>query len=230
PDLQDLISTRVILHSRIIPKVQQGGLSIHFIHSNSKQIKSFDSIRFPIRFISSGRLLSNEHHSEEREREGERGRGKMSTHTAPKQQPPSPLITHYLPPSSPLHILTFILCLLTFILFLLTPLLPLLSPPSPLSPLSTLLTPLLTTLLPIIRLIRIPVLIIHAGEAWWMSQRLEKEGGLRRGESVWWMWTLSAFLEGWGALVRVDGLLKRGNGGKMGKGGEGKGKGKGMWM
>lgn len=44
------------------------------------------------------------------------------------------------------------------------------------------------------------------------------------------MWTLSAFLEGWGALVRVDGLLKsgkRGNG-EGGKGGEGKGKGKGM--
>ncbi|KAI9863716.1 MAG: hypothetical protein M1830_006148 [Pleopsidium flavum] len=53
-----------------------------------------------------------------------------------------------------------------------------------------------------------PVLAIHVGEALWMERsRLEKHN-VRRFSRLWWKWVLSTFVEGVGAFMRFDRVVK----------------------
>ena len=53
-----------------------------------------------------------------------------------------------------------------------------------------------------------PMLAIHIGEASYMVQnRLEKHS-VPRFSKLWWKWVLSTFIEGVGAFMRLDGIVK----------------------
>ncbi len=53
-----------------------------------------------------------------------------------------------------------------------------------------------------------PVLAIHVSEAVWMeTTRLEKHN-VPRFSKLWWKWVLSTFVEGVGAFIRLDRIVK----------------------
>jgi len=53
-----------------------------------------------------------------------------------------------------------------------------------------------------------PMALLHAAEATYMARsRLEKHT-VRWGSRVWWTWVGSAFLEGWGSIVRFDEVVR----------------------
>lgn len=58
------------------------------------------------------------------------------------------------------------------------------------------------------RLVVVPMLAIHVGEAAWMSRKVEKHG-VERWSGLWWKWVADNFLEGFGALARFDKEVKR---------------------
>jgi hypothetical protein len=61
-----------------------------------------------------------------------------------------------------------------------------------------------------------PMMAIHLSEAAWMARtRLKRHGVLLFGV-LWWKWTLSTFVEGYGAFVRFDNAV-RAEGGKLGR-------------
>jgi hypothetical protein len=57
------------------------------------------------------------------------------------------------------------------------------------------------------KVIFIPVLLIHLGEASWMGAKLGKFG-VEMDSALWWEWVSSSFVEGYGAHQRFDGIVK----------------------
>ncbi|KAJ1325179.1 DUF2470 domain-containing protein [Microdochium nivale] len=59
----------------------------------------------------------------------------------------------------------------------------------------------------LVRVIMVPMLLVHVTEAWWMARtRLEKHG-VEAGSKVWLLWVGNTFFEGVPAFQRFDGLV-----------------------
>ncbi|KAI1266144.1 hypothetical protein F5Y18DRAFT_382580 [Xylariaceae sp. FL1019] len=59
----------------------------------------------------------------------------------------------------------------------------------------------------LVNAIAIPVLIIHVTEAWWMAHGRLATYGVEAGSSLWFLWVVQVFLEGYPAMARFDGLV-----------------------
>ena len=53
------------------------------------------------------------------------------------------------------------------------------------------------------------MVVLHAGEAWWMITGRLRRHTVPTGSWLWWAWVGSTFIEGTGAFVRFDALVKR---------------------
>ncbi|KAI1382789.1 uncharacterized protein F4822DRAFT_96932 [Hypoxylon trugodes] len=60
----------------------------------------------------------------------------------------------------------------------------------------------------LVKAIFLPVILIHTAEAWWMARTRLAPHGVETGSALWWSWTVNAFVEGWPALMRFDGLVE----------------------
>lgn len=56
----------------------------------------------------------------------------------------------------------------------------------------------------IVRMISMPVLAIHFGEAYMLDKTRLRKYGVERGSALWWKWIGSCFVEGFGCWVRID--------------------------
>ncbi|KUJ13593.1 uncharacterized protein LY89DRAFT_687627 [Mollisia scopiformis] len=61
----------------------------------------------------------------------------------------------------------------------------------------------------IARTIALPVVAIHLGEAYMMDTTRLRKHGVERGTSLWWMWVVSCFIEGYGCHQRIDAAVKK---------------------
>ncbi|KAL2024114.1 hypothetical protein VTK56DRAFT_9894 [Thermocarpiscus australiensis] len=55
----------------------------------------------------------------------------------------------------------------------------------------------------------VPVVGIHAAEAWWLERTRLRKFGVMRGSRVWWFWMVSVFVEGMMAFKRFDIVVER---------------------
>jgi len=53
-----------------------------------------------------------------------------------------------------------------------------------------------------------PVLVLHAGEAYWLDRSRLRKHGVERGSALWYKWVVSCFVEGVGSFWRVDAMVK----------------------
>ncbi|KAI8623549.1 hypothetical protein F5Y19DRAFT_458223 [Xylariaceae sp. FL1651] len=60
----------------------------------------------------------------------------------------------------------------------------------------------------LVRAIFVPVVAIHVTEAWWMARSRLVKHGVEVGSTLWLMWVLLTFIEGYPAMVRFDGLVE----------------------
>ncbi|KAI0147762.1 hypothetical protein GGR57DRAFT_244328 [Xylariaceae sp. FL1272] len=59
----------------------------------------------------------------------------------------------------------------------------------------------------LVKAIAIPVLIIHVTEAWWMARGRLATYGIEVGSTLWFLWVVQVFLEGFPAMARFDSLV-----------------------
>ena len=52
------------------------------------------------------------------------------------------------------------------------------------------------------------MLVLHSGEAWWMLRTRLRTHTVPTGSRLWWTWMGSVFVEGMGAFVRFDALIR----------------------
>jgi len=116
-------------------------------------------------------------------------------------------ITAYEPPKSPFHLTVFGLCIFTFVIFVTR---------NEIVPG----TWFYDTVLPwypggpkwflwIAKVIALPVLGIHLGEAYWLDRSRLRKHGVERGSSLWYKWIASCFIEGVACFQRIDATVKR---------------------
>ena len=116
-------------------------------------------------------------------------------------------ITEYEPPASIAHLTVFGLCLFTFGIFVTR---------SRIVP-GTLFYDKVLPWWPggpewflwISRVIALPVLCIHLGEAYWLDKSRLRKHGVERGTALWYKWISSCFIEGFGCFQRSDATVKR---------------------
>jgi hypothetical protein len=116
-------------------------------------------------------------------------------------------ITEYEPPKSPLHLTVFGLCLFTFVIFVTrksivegTWFYDNVLPWFPGGP---------AWFLWISKVIALPVLGIHMGEAYLLDRSRLRKHGVQRGTALWYQWIASCFIEGVGSFQRIDATVKR---------------------
>lgn len=116
-------------------------------------------------------------------------------------------ITEYSPPTKPMHITIFGLCVLTFIVFTTqqwivpgTFVYDKILPWYPGGP---------KFFLWFTKTIALPTLALHLGEAYWLERTRLRKYGVERGTALWWKWTLSCFIEGFGCFQRADEVIRR---------------------
>ncbi|KAK0626377.1 hypothetical protein B0T14DRAFT_423548 [Immersiella caudata] len=61
----------------------------------------------------------------------------------------------------------------------------------------------------LVETILVLVVGIHVVEMWWFDRTRGVKYGVRRGSAAWWLWMGSVFLEGMGAFLRFDGIVRR---------------------
>jgi hypothetical protein len=54
-----------------------------------------------------------------------------------------------------------------------------------------------------------PMLAIHFTEAFLFDRKRLRKYGVQRGSLLWWKWTASVLVEGWGSWKRVDAEVER---------------------
>jgi hypothetical protein len=115
-------------------------------------------------------------------------------------------ITEYSPPSKPVHITIFALCALTFVIF---------TTQQHIQPGTFVYDRILPWFpggpkwfLGLSRSLALPVLGIHTGEAYLLDRKKLRKYGVERGTALWWKWTLSCFIEGFGCFQRIDEVVK----------------------
>ncbi|OTB04566.1 hypothetical protein M426DRAFT_320684 [Hypoxylon sp. CI-4A] len=59
----------------------------------------------------------------------------------------------------------------------------------------------------LVKAILVPVLAIHATEAWWMTRTRLSKHGIETGTAVWWFWIVNVVFEGVPCMQRFDGLV-----------------------
>ena len=59
------------------------------------------------------------------------------------------------------------------------------------------------------KVIALPVLGIHLGEAYWLDKSRLRKHGVERGTALWSKWVASCFIEGAGCFHRIDATVKR---------------------
>ena len=116
-------------------------------------------------------------------------------------------ITSYTPPRRPIHIIIFALCAISYILDLtyqrMVP--------------GTVSYDVLVRWYPggpewffwIVRLQTVPKLLIHVTETFLMDRTRLSRYGVKRWSGLWWKWSLSCFIEGFGSFQRIDAEAKR---------------------
>jgi hypothetical protein len=116
-------------------------------------------------------------------------------------------ITAYEPPKSPAHLTVFGLCVFTFVVFVIrnrivegTWFYDNVLPWYPGGP---------KWFLWIAKVIALPVLGIHLGEAYWLDRSRLRKHGVERGTALWYKWIASCFIEGMGCFQRIDATVKR---------------------
>ena len=57
--------------------------------------------------------------------------------------------------------------------------------------------------------IALPVLAIHATEAYMLDKTRLRKYGVPRGSGLWWAWMASCFVEGFGCFQRIDAEIKK---------------------
>ncbi|KAI0171747.1 hypothetical protein GGR52DRAFT_572911 [Hypoxylon sp. FL1284] len=60
----------------------------------------------------------------------------------------------------------------------------------------------------LVRAIFVPVLVIHVTEAYWMARTRLAAHGVAVGSALWLLWMANAFIEGYPAMRRFDGLVE----------------------
>ena len=53
-----------------------------------------------------------------------------------------------------------------------------------------------------------PMVLLHSWEAWYLERTRLRRHTVPRLSRVWWMWVLSTFVEGRGAYIRFDRIVK----------------------
>lgn len=56
--------------------------------------------------------------------------------------------------------------------------------------------------------IAVPVIVLHATEAWWMARSRLAKHSVEAGSALWLMWVLETFVEGFPAIRRFDQLVR----------------------
>ncbi|KAI0442832.1 hypothetical protein F4803DRAFT_344987 [Xylaria telfairii] len=56
--------------------------------------------------------------------------------------------------------------------------------------------------------IAVPVVVLHATEAWWMARSRLAKHGVETGGALWLLWVLETFVEGFPAIRRFDQLVR----------------------
>lgn len=118
-------------------------------------------------------------------------------------------ITSYIPPTSIFHLTVFGLCIFTFAIFGLTSYNKIVPG-----------TWFYDTILPwfpggprmfveLARTIAMPVVGLHALEAWYMDKTRLRKYGVDKGSALWWKWIASCFIEGFGCFQRIDADVKK---------------------
>ena len=54
----------------------------------------------------------------------------------------------------------------------------------------------------------VPMCAIHAGEVWYLENTRLRKHTVRMFSGVWWKWVVSCFVEGFGAFVRLDEIVR----------------------
>jgi len=115
-------------------------------------------------------------------------------------------ITEYEPPSSPLHIAIFVSCVFTFVMFAtnqwITPGTWFYDTALPWFPGGP------KVFLGLVRTIALPVVGIHALEAYMLDQKKLRKYGVERGSGLWWKWIGSCFIEGFACFQRIDAMVR----------------------
>jgi hypothetical protein len=116
-------------------------------------------------------------------------------------------ITEYEPPKSPFHITVFGLCVFAFVIFVTrksivggTWFYDKILPWFPGGP---------EWFLWIAKVIALPVLGIHLGEAYLLDRLRLRKHGVERGTALWYKWIASCFIEGFPCFQRIDATVKR---------------------
>ena len=116
-------------------------------------------------------------------------------------------ITSYEPPKSPFHVTVFSLCIFAFVIFVTqnsivpgTCFYDNVLPWFPGGP---------EWFLWISKVIALPVLGLHLGEAYLLDTRKLRKHGVERGSALWWKWIASCFIEGFGCFQRIDATVKK---------------------
>jgi hypothetical protein len=116
-------------------------------------------------------------------------------------------LTIYTPPTSPFHVFVFGICTFMFCTFVFygyivpgTFFYDSILPYFPFGP---------EMFKWIVRMISLPVLVIHFGEAYMMDKTRLRKYGVQRGTTLWWKWIGSCFIEGYGCWVRIDKEIQR---------------------
>lgn len=121
------------------------------------------------------------------------------------------VVTEYRPPQTPLHIVTFAVCLWTWISLCYRPNL---LPTAPIKPVYAFWSvggywPALASFVYYIQPIPLAImLVIHPTEAIYFARTRLRKHQVPTGSSVWWSWVISNFIEGVGAFQRLDALVQ----------------------
>jgi hypothetical protein len=120
-------------------------------------------------------------------------------------------VTRYEPPSSPLHLFVFALCLWSWLSFSYRPNL---LPTAPVKAIYDFWSvggywPGLASLSYFLQPFAISVmLVIHSSEAVYLARTRLRKHQVKIGSRIWWSWVMSNFIEGAGALQRFDAIVR----------------------